>query len=380
MPALSLTPDELLRLSGGTSFETGREVLVFDPNASEKTIMSALASVGPVVHAGDLSADAFDNGQLSGAGALFLDQLNIAIVTGDVPFVASAGLSVQTEPELFLFALEIDLTNTWGLEAVKAPASRYSGQGIKVAILDTGFDLGHPDFTGRPVVAHNFISGSTPQDVNGHGTHCTGTACGPKRPSRPPRYGVAHEADIYIGKVLSDSGSGSSAGVLAGMNWAVQNRCEVISMSLGGPGGPYQQYTQAGQAALNAGCLIVAAAGNDSSRPGHIAPTKSPANSPTIVSVAALDENLNVARFSCGGKVQVAAPGVNVYSSLPMPRRYGTLSGTSMAAPHVAGIAALWAQADPRHRGAALRQVLMARAKALPFPASDVGAGLVQAP
>ena len=184
-----------------------------------------------------------------------------------------------------------------------------------------------------------------------------------------------------MGKVLSDTGGGTTATVLAGMNWAVANRCEVISMSLGADGIPPQfAYTQAGRAALNAGCLRIAAAGNASRRPGTIAPTGSPGNSPTIMSVAALDANLQVAFFSSGGKVEIAGPGVDIFSSWPLPQRYKTESGTSMATPHVAGAAALWAYSNSALRGQSLWNVLVGHAGHLPNPVTDVGAGLVQCP
>ena len=159
------------------------------------------------------------------------------------------------------------------------------------------------------------------------------------------------------------------------MNWAIANRCVVISMSLGSSSPEQAAYTAAGRAALNNGCLIVAAAGN-----GYGAPTGAPANSPTIMSVASLDSNLAPSAFSNVGKIEIAAPGRDVFSSLPMPRRYGTLSGTSMATPHVAGCAALWAQSDPSLRGLALWNKLLSTARPLPYPASKVGRGLVQAP
>jgi subtilisin family serine protease len=185
---------------------------------------------------------------------------------------------------------------------------------------------------------------------------------------------------MFIGKVLTNSGSGTQAQVLAGMNWAIANKCAVISMSLGAQIPVQPSYTAAGQAALNAGCLIIAAAGNASARPGNIQPTGAPGNSPTIMCVAALDSALRVAVFSCGGKIDITGPGVSVFSSWPRPTLHNTISGTSMATPHVAGCAALWAQSSAALRGAALRAKLTATAKHLPFPASDVGAGLVQAP
>jgi subtilisin family serine protease len=168
--------------------------------------------------------------------------------------------------------------------------------------------------------------------------------------------------------------------VLAGMNWAIANRCAVISMSLGAAIPVQPSYTSAGAAALAAGCLIIAAAGNGSTRPGHIAPAIAPANSPTIMSVAALDNALRVAPFSCGGKVDIAGPGVSIFSSWPRPTLHNTISGTSMATPHVSGCAALWAQSNAALRGPALRAKLIATARHLPLPHSDVGAGLVQAP
>jgi subtilisin len=269
---------------------------------------------------------------------------------------------------------------TWGLTACRVPPSHFDGNGIKVAVLDTGFDLGHPEFSGRAIVPNTFV-GQPVQDLHGHGTHTAGTACGPQSPPGPlQRYGIAFRAQIFIGKVLNNSGTGSQAQILAGMNWAIANRCAVISLSLGASIPVQPSYTAAGAAALGAGCLIVAAAGNASNRPGVIAPTIAPANSPTIMAVAALDSSLRVASFSCGGKIDIAGPGVNTFSSWPRPQLHNTISGTSMATPHVAGCAALWAQSNASLRGGALRAKLASTARHLPLPATDIGAGLVQAP
>jgi subtilisin family serine protease len=266
---------------------------------------------------------------------------------------------------------------TWGLTACRVPHSLRSGAGIKVAVLDTGMDIvgtGHPDFGGRPIISRTFV-GQPVQDLHSHGTHCIGTACGPQSPAgTTPRYGIAYRSSIFAGKVLSNSGGSVGFSVLSGMNWAIAQRCEVISMSLGGSGGPVPAYTAAGQTALNNGLLIIAAAGNERS------PTGQPANSPTIMSVASLDKNLTPSIFSNFGKVEIAAPGRDVFSSVPRPTRYGIKSGTSMAAPHVAGIAALWAESSPNLRGMALWNRLRQTARRLPFPATRVGAGLVQAP
>ena len=283
------------------------------------------------------------------------------------------GLSIKAQPETDVEAQVLGAT--WGLNACRVPPSTRSGVGIKLAVLDTGLDLGHPDFVGRPIVSQTFV-GQPVQDLHGHGTHVTGTAAGPRAPAgTTPRYGIAYRSLIHVGKVLTNSGTGSMAGILAGMNWAIANRCAVINVSLGAPGGVQPAYTAAGQSALNNGCLIIAAAGNNG--PG---PTINPANSPTIMAVASLDRTLIPSSFSARGKIEIAAPGRDIFSSWPRPTRYKTISGTSMACPHVTGCGALWAETSPTLRGLALRNRLMATARPLPFPATQVGRGLVQAP
>lgn len=288
--------------------------------------------------------------------------------------------------------LELDPNFTWGLQATKVNTSPYSGLGIKVAVLDTGFDLTHPDFGGRSITSKSFIEGEEVQDGNGHGTHCIGTACGSKTPETMPRYGIAYSAEIYAGKVLSNEGSGADGGILAGIDWAIANGCQVISMSLGAPveaGQTYSKvYERVGRRALRRGTLIVAAAGNDSWRTNNvIAPVSHPANCPSVLAVAALDSKLKVAVFSNGGlnprggQIDLAAPGVDIYSSWPVslpPNRYNTISGTSMATPHVAGLAALISEAN----GAIGRDLwleLMFGAQRLSLELRDVGSGLAQA-
>jgi subtilisin family serine protease len=277
--------------------------------------------------------------------------------------------------------------DTWGLQATGVVGSRYSGRGVKVAVLDTGFGP-HADFTKRNMLARSFVPGQTAADGHGHGTHCIGTACGPRRPGVQPRYGVAYESDILVGKVLSNQGSGADAGILAGIDWAVANGVQVISMSLGArvtPGTPFSPvYEGVARRALARGTLIVAAAGNDSQRPAQVVPVSRPANCPSILAVAALDPTFDVSSFSNGGvnpnggEVNIAAPGRDVYSSWPMPPLYRRLAGTSMATPHVAGITALFAQATGAS-GIALWQVVARSAQPLKLPRRDVGVGLVRA-
>ena len=303
--------------------------------------------------------------------------------------LADGGLPGEAAEQAVAVALN-ESTDTWGLQATKVTASRFSGKGTKVAVLDTGLDLGHPDFAGRSITSRSFVPNQEVQDRHGHGTHCIGTSCGPKQPGRLPRYGVAYDAEIFAGKVLGNEGSGSDQGILAGMNWAITNGCQVISMSLGAATVPGQGFSfifeRVARRALDRGTLIVAASGNESSRPTRISPVGHPANCPSIMSVAALDEQFRVARFSNGGinpqggQVDLAGPGVNVHSSVPRPQLYGRKNGTSMATPHVAGIAALHAEANPEVHGRALWALLTQSARRLMLPSRDVGIGLVQAP
>lgn len=281
-----------------------------------------------------------------------------------------------------------ETTGTWGLQAAKVIGSSLTGAGIKIAVLDTGFDHMHQDFTGRSITKKLFASRSSEDDVHGHGTHCIGTACGPLRPTMGPRYGIAYEAEIYAGKVLGDDGFGTDRSIIAGMDWALEQGCQVISMSLGAAtrlgDQPNDDYEQIGQVCLDAGTLVVAAAGNDSSRPQRIAPVESPANASTIMAVGAIDSALRVASFSCGGvnprqDVDIAAPGVGILSCLP-GNQYDRWDGTSMATPHVAGVAALLAQSNEAFRGPALWMRLLQLASRLQSPPRDVGKGMLQAP
>ena len=422
---ISNSVDDLLLASldrGGDNLETGRYVVTFN-EGQEAAGLKQLRSCGVYgADSRDFANQDVEMETLADGGSLYFSEVNTALISGSafreigmaglLSAEADSGAIASIEPEYFVFASNADylrgfaraaqviaedraakdggeggnggggedtgeqvLGATWGLVATRGNVSNFSGSGIKVAILDTGFDLGHPDFVGRPIVSATFV-GQPVQDLNGHGTHCTGTACGPKAPAgTTPRYGIAHQSNIHIGKVLTNSGGGTTATVLAGMNWAIAQGCQVISMSLGGQIPVQTAYTNAGNIALSRGLLIVAAAGNNNG-----APTGAPANSPSIMAVASLDSNLRPSSFSNKGKIEIAGPGRDVFSSWPRPQRYNTISGTSMATPHVAGCAALWAQSNPSLRGKKLWDKLQATARRLPFPAAAVGAGLVQAP
>lgn len=343
------------------------------------------------------------------ADGLLMHELGVALVSADEDQVTALARAADEpgpialiEPERFVQAIEptapatdtdataVDETLfTWGLQATGAPNSKATGEGIKLAVLDTGFDLKHPDFAGRTVVSESFVQGEEVQDGNGHGTHCIGTSCGPREVDNGPGYGVAYKAEIYAGKVLSNAGSGADGGILSGINWAITNGCAIVSMSLGAatqPGQAYSRtYERVATRALEKGTLIIAAAGNESDRRvGRVNPVGHPANCPSVMSVSAIDVARKMAYFSCGtvdaiGAIDLTGPGLDVYSSWPLPLRYKRISGTSMATPHAAGIAALVAQATSA-RGLELWARLSQFARRLPLPGTDVGAGLMQAP
>jgi subtilisin len=342
------------------------------------------------------------------ADGLLMSELGVALVSADrdqVTALARAadepGPIVLIEPERFVRVIEpaspvaadvqaIDETIfTWGLQATGAPNSTATGEGVRVAVLDTGLDLAHPDFTERTVVSASFVQGQEVQDGHGHGTHCIGTSCGPRELDEGPGYGVAYKAEIHAGKVLSNEGSGADGGILSGIDWAIKSGCAVVSMSLGAATQPGQAYSRTFERvaarALEKGTLIIAAAGNESDRRvGRVNPVGHPANCPSIMAVSAVDSARQMAWFSCGtadavGAIDLTGPGFDVYSSWPQPLRYKRISGTSMATPHAAGIAALIAQATGA-RGLELWARLSQFARRLPLPATDVGAGLMQAP
>jgi subtilisin len=428
-------------LSDQTMATTGRYVVVLsdDVHGDEGEITDALRSVAgatSVTSTSDTKTHALDVAEAAGADAAVFVELGVAVVSAAPDQVGSMTAAaaedpriIAVEPERVMYAIDdgalptaeyvrgyrdgvADLagrlsgagaadapaevaavryadtaTLTWGLQATAASTSSRHGDGVRIAVLDTGMDLGHPDFAGRAIVAHSFIAGESPQDGYGHGTHCVGTSCGPAQPPMGRRYGVASDAEILVGKVLSNQGSGTDTNILAGMSWALAQGCQVISMSLGANVRTVSAaYETAARRALAAGTLIVAAAGNNAKRalgdPGFVG---RPANSPSIMAVAAIDAQLAIASFSArsnpvaGGQVDIAAPGVAVYSAWPMPTRYNTISGTSMATPHVAGLAALWSEATGA-TGPALWSAVVQAARRLQLPSVDVGVGLAQAP
>lgn len=350
-----------------------------------------------VANTRDFLSESINESKIQGADALIYEDLGVALFGGEeeqMQLLESAEADYHIEPEKIVYVPDdapasLNIPATWGITITKSITSQYSGMEVKVAVLDTGFDIDHPDFIGRNVVTESFVTNELIQDLHGHGTHCIGTACG-SIDQAGQRYGVATDSIIYAGKVLSNQGSGAQAWILNGMNWAANNGCKVISMSLGSKVFAGQgfdiPYERAANYALSKGSVVLAAAGNDSKRScNQFKPVTSPADCPSVLAIAALDSNLDVADFSNRainptGQVDIAAPGVNIYSSWPMPMRCRTSSGTSMATPHVAGLIALLWEKYPTASPAQIISELRNNAQKLPLLTIDVGAGLALAP
>jgi subtilisin family serine protease len=310
---------------------------------------------------------------------------------------------------------------TWGVEAVGASQSRYDGRKVRVAVLDSGIDLEHVAFVRlrdeERIVWRNFTSGPKDEvrDVSGHGTHCAGTICGGEVDG--VRIGVAPGLDrLIVGKVLGPGG-GTTDVVVQGLLWAVEERADIISMSLGidFPGwvaalvedrdlgvaeatsvaledyrDTLDAYRELTDFLRLRKVLVVAATGNESERPKYTINVAPPAAADRILSVGALERRaagLRVATFS-NTRPEIAAPGVNIRSA-KLGGGLTSKNGTSMAAPHVAGVAALWCQKLREDRGELTRDLLSSKligtATLEPFEPDfraprDVGVGLVQAP
>jgi hypothetical protein len=289
--------------------------------------------------------------------------------------------------------------NDWNLNSINAPevwAAGFTGEGVVVAVVDTGIDASHRELSSsiwlnQDEVAGNgvdddangfvddtwgwdFASGdNNPTDLNGHGTHVAGTIAAANDGFGAT--GVAFDATIMPVRVLDADGMGSIFDVAAGIRYAVDNGADVINLSLGG--GYSSALGSALSYAQQHGVFVVAAAGNGAAAaPAY--PAAFSASLTNVLSVGAHDSGDAVASFTNrvggSGAVQVAAPGVNIYSSLP-GNRYGYLSGTSMATPHVAGLAALALSANPSLAPETLRTLVVDGADR-PIAGSDSHGGV----
>ncbi|MGP4044124.1 S8 family serine peptidase [Streptomyces sp. 2A115] len=264
--------------------------------------------------------------------------------------------------------------------APKAWASGYDGKGVKIAVLDTGVDASHPDLKDQVIAAKNFTPSPDAADRFGHGTHVASIAAGTGARSNGAYKGVAPGAALLNGKVLDDEGSGDDSGVLSGIEWAVEQGADIVNLSLGGGDTPGVDPLEAAVNKFSAekGVLFAVAAGNSGDREQSI---DSPGSAEAALTVGAVDGDDRLADFSGRGprvgdggiKPDVTAPGVDITAAAAPgsviekevgqnPEGYLTIPGTSMAAPHVAGAAAILKQRHPQWTYAELKGALTASA------------------
>ncbi|MEW2154609.1 S8 family serine peptidase [Streptomyces sp. NPDC007189] len=267
-----------------------------------------------------------------------------------------------------------------------------TGKGVTVAVLDTGVDLSHPDLKDRVTTTKSFVDGEDVADRDGHGTHVTSTVGGSGAASGGTEKGVAPEAALAVGKVLDDQGSGSESQIIAGMEWAAREvHARIVSMSLGSsePSDGTDPMAEAVDTlSKETGALFVVAAGNTGA-PSSIG---SPGAADAALTVGAVDSADQAAYFTSAGprygdnalKPDLSAPGVDILAARSQltdgSGYYTSMSGTSMATPHVAGVAALLAQQHPDWTGAQLKDALMSTSKQVDASVYELGAGRVSVP
>ncbi|ANZ40920.1 hypothetical protein BBK82_37995 [Lentzea guizhouensis] len=309
-----------------------------------------------------------------------LASINSSAVSADRDGSAWQSLQSTTVRKVWLdsvkhTSLDRSVAQIGGPEAWKAG---YTGAGTKVAVLDTGVDETHPDLAGREVAEQNFSGAADNLDRIGHGTHVASIVAGTGAKSGGKLKGVAPEAQILDGKVFDDDGRATDSGIIAGMQWAVEQGAKVVNMSLGGLDDEgVDPLEEAVNELSKTGTLFVISAGNNGN--GGDGTVLSPGSADAALTVGAVDREENLASFSSRGprlgddaiKPDITAPGVGIVAAKATVGQNGTstgdgyvaLSGTSMAAPHVAGSAALLAQQHPAWTGQQLKAALTASAK-----------------
>ncbi len=283
---------------------------------------------------------------------------------------------------------------------IGAPAAwkaGFTGKGVKIAVLDTGTDTTHPDLKGQVIAEKNFSAAKDTKDRVGHGTHVASIAAGTGAKSGGKFKGVAPDAKLLAGKVLDDDGYGDDSGILMRfMEWAVAQGADIVNLSLGGPDTPEVDPLEAAVDKLSAekGVLFAIAAGNEGDAAGTVG---SPGSADAALTVGAVDDKDVLAEFSSRGprigdgavKPDVTAPGVDTTAAIPSgsliarevgekPAYYATISGTSMATPHVAGAAALLKQQHPDWKSAELKGALTASTKPGAYNPFQQGSGRIQ--
>lgn len=284
---------------------------------------------------------------------------------------------IEEDPQVELYSQQID----WGITKVRAPqawTNQVTGKGIKVAVIDSGIDRSHPDLNVKEGISVVNYTQSFADD-HGHGTHVAGTIAALNNSIGV--VGVAPEVELYVVKALDKEGNGHHSDVVAGLEWVMEKGIDIVNLSFGSKDGSLI-LKAAVDKAYNKGILLVAAAGNRGTTNGTGNTVDFPAAYPNVIAVSAINDQNNRADFSAtGNAVEVAAPGENILSTMRF-RQYAYSSGTSMAAPHVAGVLALFKQANPRASHEELREMLKQHTIDLGVAGKDpwYGYGLVQVP
>ncbi|MDH6607673.1 subtilisin family serine protease [Streptomyces sp. SAI-208] len=280
--------------------------------------------------------------------------------------------------------------------APTAWAKGYDGKGVKIAVLDTGIDATHPDLKDQVIAAKNFSTSADATDKFGHGTHVASIAAGTGAKSGGKYKGVAPGAKLLNGKVLSDDGYGEDSEILAGMEWAAEQGADVVNLSLGGGDTPEIDPLEAevNKLSQTKGILFAIAAGNEGDFGDQT--IGSPGSAASALTVGAVDDKDKLASFSSTGpgldgqiKPDVTAPGVDITAAAApgsliakevgeKPAGYLTISGTSMATPHVAGAAAILKQEHPDWGYAELKGALTGSTKGGKYTPFQQGSGRIQ--
>jgi subtilisin family serine protease len=283
-------------------------------------------------------------------------------------------ISAQTKRPEFVLPAGVDAAEVpWGIARVDAPAAWAvtKGEGVKVAVIDTGIDCSHPDLKANCAGGYNALDPKQSyMDDNEHGTHVAGTIAGVL--DGKGVVGIAPKARLYAVKVLDKDGAGGLTSIIKGLIWAGNNKMDVANMSLGAPMGTIFMRAALKYAQMR-GVAVFAAAGNDGGSVNF------PGAYPEAIAVSALAPDETIAKFSSRGhQVAFIAPGVDVRSSVPHGG-YDNFAGTSMATPHMTGLGAL-AVARGAHGEAAVRAALRRAATPIPgLSSSEQGAGVVDA-